>query len=195
MLATTGNATRDLSLELQPKGFRVEMGISSSPRGEIFHYHGYPYDEHEVVTDDGYYLTMQRIPHGRDNPRSMSTSHEAEAQGSSMFCPHKCLKKCQSPLSSCSMAWHWREATGLPTCPTAAWASSSPMLATTSGSETDEGTAGYEITKSVTFTTRNTQLTGSVPLTVTPSASVDKLTPPRSHRGARTCQIPHPLSK
>ncbi|NWX15041.1 LIPM Lipase, partial [Aegotheles bennettii] len=55
--------------------------------GEIVRYHGYPYEEHEVVTEDGYYLTMQRIPHGRDNPGSMSTSHEAEAQGSSMFSP------------------------------------------------------------------------------------------------------------
>uniref|UniRef100_A0A8B9DCS8 Lipase n=1 Tax=Anser cygnoides TaxID=8845 RepID=A0A8B9DCS8_ANSCY len=35
--------------------------------GEIVRYHGYPYEEHEIVTDDGYYLTMQRIPHGRDN--------------------------------------------------------------------------------------------------------------------------------
>ncbi|XP_064001635.1 lipase member K-like [Pogoniulus pusillus] len=55
--------------------------------GEIVHYHGYPYEEHEVLTDDGYYLTMQRIPHGRDNPGKISTSHTAEAQGSSMFCP------------------------------------------------------------------------------------------------------------
>uniref|UniRef100_A0A669QBZ1 Lipase n=1 Tax=Phasianus colchicus TaxID=9054 RepID=A0A669QBZ1_PHACC len=38
--------------------------------GEIVHYHGYPYEEHEVVTEDGYYLTLQRIPHGRDNSGS-----------------------------------------------------------------------------------------------------------------------------
>uniref|UniRef100_A0A8B9PKE1 Partial AB-hydrolase lipase domain-containing protein n=1 Tax=Apteryx owenii TaxID=8824 RepID=A0A8B9PKE1_APTOW len=35
--------------------------------GEIVRYHGYPYEEHEVLTVDGYYLIMQRIPHGRDN--------------------------------------------------------------------------------------------------------------------------------
>ncbi|NWS68508.1 LIPM Lipase, partial [Crotophaga sulcirostris] len=39
--------------------------------GEIVRYHGYPYQEHEVVTEDGYYLTVQRIPHGRGNQGSM----------------------------------------------------------------------------------------------------------------------------
>ncbi|XP_051655729.1 lysosomal acid lipase/cholesteryl ester hydrolase-like [Manacus candei] len=55
--------------------------------GEIVRYHGYPYEEHEVLTDDGYYLALQRIPHGRGNPGSRSISHQAEARGSSMFCP------------------------------------------------------------------------------------------------------------
>uniref|UniRef100_U3KF19 Partial AB-hydrolase lipase domain-containing protein n=1 Tax=Ficedula albicollis TaxID=59894 RepID=U3KF19_FICAL len=60
----------------------VSMGV-----GEIVRYHGYPYEEHEVVTDDGYYLTLQRIPHGRDNLESFSISHKPGAQAPNMFCP------------------------------------------------------------------------------------------------------------
>ncbi|NWZ75595.1 LICH hydrolase, partial [Poecile atricapillus] len=55
--------------------------------GEIVRYHGYPYEEHEVLTDDGYYLTLQRIPHGRDKQESFSISHKAGAQASNMFSP------------------------------------------------------------------------------------------------------------
>ena len=33
----------------------------------MIEYCGYPVEEHRVITDDGYVLTMHRIPHGRNN--------------------------------------------------------------------------------------------------------------------------------
>jgi len=37
---------------------------------QMIHYNGYPAEEYNVITDDGYILTIQRIPHGRQETYS-----------------------------------------------------------------------------------------------------------------------------
>ncbi|NWX92944.1 LICH hydrolase, partial [Nothoprocta ornata] len=49
------------------KGFPTSFFFSQS---QMICYHGYPSVEYKVLTRDGYYLGLNRIPHGREGPRN-----------------------------------------------------------------------------------------------------------------------------
>lgn len=44
------------------------MHITICFQREMIERHGYPYEEHQIITEDGYILTMHHIPYGQYGP-------------------------------------------------------------------------------------------------------------------------------
>lgn len=63
-----------LQVRLAPRLREVFHVGFSSLQSQIISYRGYPSEEYEVLTRDGYYIRLNRIPHGREKPNSRGTA-------------------------------------------------------------------------------------------------------------------------
>jgi len=64
-LHTNNSIVQDIFEPKKPKG--VDCEIANLATIDIIRCHGYPAQEYEVTTEDGYILTMHRIEHGKAN--------------------------------------------------------------------------------------------------------------------------------
>lgn len=53
---------------------------------EMIEYWGYPAEEHKVTTEDGYVLTLHRIPYGRGQNQSLDVSRTPVFLGHCLLC-------------------------------------------------------------------------------------------------------------